>query len=96
MGKDLQFIESKGDVVQNLEAIELNLLQFSNEKTIAFKNAFYDQILDLIEEARNASSWHELADIISKAKILEIDIASFLSRHGQASMSLPWPKIPTK
>lgn len=94
MSKDLQFIEYKGDVVENLEAIEINLVQCSDEKMFSFQNTYYKEILDLIEDARNAAAWSELAAIISKAKILEIDIANWLARHGRTTLSLPWPKIP--
>lgn len=95
MAKDLQFVEFKGDIIENLEAIEINLVQCSDEKMFDFQNSFSKEILDLIEDTRNAATWLELGDIIGKAKILEIDIASWLARHGQASLSLPWPKIPT-
>ena len=94
MAKDLQFIESRGDIVENLEAIEINLVQCSDEKMFEFQNIYYNQIVDLIEETRNAATWSELSEIISKAKILEIDIANWLARHGRTSLSLPWPKIP--
>jgi hypothetical protein len=94
MKKDLQFIESKSDMIENLEAIELNLIQCLDEKMLDFQNTYYNQILDLVEEVRNASTWTELSDALSKAKILEVDIANWLARHGQASISLPWPKIP--
>jgi hypothetical protein len=96
MGKDLQFLESKADVIENLEAIELNLLQYPDEKNLNFQSSFYEQIVDLIDKTRSIASWHELSDIIAKAKVLEIDIANWLARHGQTSLSLPWPKIPIK
>ena len=96
MEKDLEFIECKGDVVINLEAIELNLLQCTDEKLFDFQNIYRNDISALLEEAHDASSWSELSAIVSRAKILENDIANWLARHGRASLSLSWPKIPTK
>ena len=94
MAKDLQFAESKGDVILNLEAIELNLVQYSDEKMLNFQNTYYNEIVDLVNEARDASTWQELMTVVAKAKILEVDIANWLARHGRASISLPWPKPP--
>jgi hypothetical protein len=95
MEKNLHFAESIGDVVENLEAIELNLVQCSDDKMFTLQQDFSNQISDLLEETHSISTWHELADIIAKAKLLELDIASWLARHGKTSLSLPWPKIPT-
>jgi len=94
MAKNLQFIESKGIVIENLEAIEINLVQCSDERMLDFQNTYYNEVLSLIEETRDCSSWAQLDEIVGKAKILEIDIASWLARHGRTSLSLPWPKIP--
>lgn len=94
MTKELQFAEFKGDVAENLEAIELNLVQCSDEKMLDFQNIYYTQIVDLIEETKSCSSWADLSEIISKAKTLELDVANWLARHGKTSVSLPWPKIP--
>lgn len=92
MGKDLLFLEAKDTVIENLEAIRLNLVQCVDEGMIDTDDAYYNEILDLLDDATIVRSWEELMEIITKAKTLEIDVAGWLSLHGRTSLSLPWPK----
>ncbi|MGB7978934.1 MAG: hypothetical protein WCF19_07240 [Chlamydiales bacterium] len=90
----LEFLEAKGDTVENLKAININLSRCVDEGMIDLEDAYYNQVLVLIDDASIAKNWDELMEIVSQAKILEIDIAAWLAGHGQTSISLPWPKGP--
>lgn len=95
MGKDpkiLEFLEARGDTVENLRAIILNLTRCVNEGMVDSGDAYYNELLDLIDEATISEGWAELQEVITKAKTLEIDVAVWLAGHGQTSISLPWPK----
>ena len=97
MSKDLNllgFLEAKGDTVENLQAIKMNLLRCIDEGMIDLEDIYYNQILVLIDEASLSESWVELMEVVSRAKVLEIDVAVWLSGHGQNSISLPWPRPP--
>ena len=91
----LQLLEAKGDAVENLDAIKLNLTRCVSQGMIDSNDDYYNQLLVLIDEANLSETWNELEEVISRAKILEIDVAVWLSGHGQTSISLPWPRKPT-
>jgi hypothetical protein len=97
MAKDpkiLAFLEAKGDTVENLQAIRLNLTRCVDEGMVDLEDAYYNELLALIDEASLSNGWDELMEVVSKAKVLEIDVAAWLAGHGQTSISLPWPKRP--
>jgi hypothetical protein len=97
MAKDqkvLEFMESRTDVVENLEAIQLNMSRCVEEGKIDLEDAYYNELLTLIDEAELSETWDELMEVVSKAKVLEIDVAAWLAGHGRTSVSLPWPKRP--
>lgn len=92
--KLLQFLEARGDTVDNLKAIQTNLVRCVDEGMIDLNDAYYNELIGLIDEATLCEDWNALSEVISKAKVLEVDVAVWLSQHGQTSISLPWPKIP--
>lgn len=97
MAKDpniLAFLESRGDTVENLEAIRLNLTRCVDEGMVDLEDTYYNELSVLIDEASMSKNWEELMEVIAKAKTLEVDVAVWLSNHGQTSISLPWPKPP--
>jgi len=97
MAKDpklLEFLEAKGDTVDNLKAIKFNLSRCVDEGLIDLEDAYYNQLLMLIDEASLSETWDELMEVVSQAKILEVDVAVWMSNHGQTSISLPWPRPP--
>jgi hypothetical protein len=55
---------------------------------------YYNELLDLIDDAHIVSTWDELEEIVTKAKALEKGVISWMSLHGRTSLSLPWPKKP--
>jgi hypothetical protein len=92
--KIIAFLEARGDTVENLEAVELSLSRCRDEGMIDLEDAYYNELLALIDEATLAETWDELMEVVTKAKTLEIDVAAWLSSHGRTSISLPWPKPP--
>ena len=95
MAKDpkiLQFLESRGDTVENLKAIRLNLVRCVDEGMVDTDDVYYNELAVLIDEASLSETWDELEEVISKAKVLEIDVAAWLAGHGRTSISLPWPR----
>ncbi|MBX7065830.1 MAG: hypothetical protein K1X28_01235 [Parachlamydiales bacterium] len=94
MAKDIEFLKAKGDAVENLKAIQINLSRCIDEGMIDSDDTYYNELLVLIDEASLSKNWPELMEVVSKAKILEIDVAAWLSGHGQTSISLPWPRPP--
>ncbi len=89
--KDRKLSEAKEDVIENLEAIELSLTQCVEEGMIDLEDKFYNEVLDLIDDARIVTNWDELMEIVTLAKTLEVDVAAWLSFHGRTSFALPWP-----
>ncbi len=92
MAKDLEFLKAKGDAVDNLKAIQMNLMACIDEGMIDLEDEYYNQILALIDEASLSINWAELMEVVTKAKVLEIDVAAWLSGHGRTTVSLPWPR----
>lgn len=88
----LGFLEARSDTIENLEAIQLSLSRCMDEGMIDLEDAYYNEILALLDEASISKSWDELMEVVAKAKTLEIDVAAWLSSHGRTSISLPWPK----
>ncbi len=97
MAKDpkiAQFLKAKTDTIENLDAIQENLARCVGEGMVDSDDAYYNQLSVLGDEASIAATWEELEEVITKAKILEVDVAAWLSGHGQTSISLPWPRAP--
>lgn len=88
-----KFVQAKEDVIENLEAVQLNLNRCLEEGLKDEGDAFYNEVLGLLDEAHIADTWEELSEAISKGKTLEIDIAAWMAFHGRTTVSLPWPKI---
>ena len=96
MAKDLDFLEARGDTVENLKAIQESLARSIDGGMIDLEDSFYNQVLSLIDEASLSKTWDELMEVIAKAKTLEVDIAAWLATHGRTSLSLPWPRPPKR
>lgn len=94
MARDIEFLKAKGDVVENLRAIQLSLSRCVDEGMLDSSDAYYNQVIVFIDEASLSKNWPELMEVVSQAKILEIDVAAWLSGRGQTSISLPWPRPP--
>lgn len=94
MPKDLDFLEAKSDTVENLRAIQMSLVRCIDAGMIDTEDFYYNQVLGFLDEATLSNSWAELMEVVTKAKILEVDVAAWLAGHGETSISLPWPRPP--
>lgn len=94
MAKDLEFLEARGETVDCLRAIQMNLSRCVDEGMIDEDSFYYNEILNLIDEATLSKNWNELEEVITKAKTLEVDVDAWLSGHGQTTLSMQWPKPP--
>jgi hypothetical protein len=94
MAKDIQLLLAKQVILENLEAIQASLNRCVQEGMIDLDDDYYNEILGLMEDARTLDNWDEMMEAIVRAKTLEIDIASWLSRHGRTTVSFNWPKNP--
>ncbi len=93
MAKDhLELFRAKETTMANLEVIRQSLLQCVDEGMIDLENVLYNQCLDLMDNGPMIETWGELEELIARAKILEQEVAAWLSLHGRTSISLPWPK----
>lgn len=95
MKKDPELTKAKKDVLDNLDAIQMSLETCVNEGMIDYNSSYYNELSDLIEDARIVNTWEELMEIIALAKTLETDIDAWFSMHGKTTISLPWPHIPS-
>lgn len=88
----LEFLDAKEDVLDNLEELRMGLVKCIDEGMIDLEDMLYNELLDLTDEAHLSESWDDLLEVIAKAKTLEIDVASWLARHGRSGISFTWPK----
>ena len=89
-----QIIQDKNDTIENLKEIQVVLLQCINQGMLDEEDHFYNEILNLIDEAHLVKTYPELAEVISKAKTLEADIDVWMSMHQRETGSLTWPSPP--
>jgi hypothetical protein len=97
MAKDAQslhLIQDKKDTIENLEAIQLTLAECVSDGMLDEDSRFYNEILELIDEAHLIKTYPELAEVIAQAKTLESDIDAWLSMKQRETLSISWPKIP--
>ncbi len=86
------FLLAQEQSAQNLAAIKQTLIGCVDDGMIDLGDTLYNALVEHIEEVSSAENWDELEELIEQSKILEQDIASWLSRHGKTSFALPWPK----
>ena len=87
-----QFFQDKQDTIENLRAIKIILDECVDEGMLDEEDLFYNELLDLINEAHLTKSFPELLEVITKAKTLEIDVDAWLSFHRRETLSLVWPR----
>ncbi len=92
MSKDPRLIQAKSDVMDNLQTLQVALDRSISEGMLDYESVYYNELLDLIEDARIVGTWEELMEIISLAKTIEVDIDAWVSFRGGASISLVWPE----
>ena len=94
MVKNVLLRQAKEATLENLRSIQQTLTACVEEGMVDTGDAYYNEILDLLEDTRILTSWDELDEIITLAKTLEVDVAAWLSFHGRTTISLPSPNPP--
>jgi hypothetical protein len=92
MAKNIELTQARQSVLENLEQIQVDLSRCIGEGMVDSADAYYNEVLGLIEDARTVDNWDELNEAITRSKTLENEIAGWMSRHGRTTLSLPWPK----
>ena len=88
-----EFVRDKKDTIINIEAIQVTLNECVNEGMLDEGGQFYNELIELLDEARMIKTYPELAEVITKAKNLETDIDAWLSMKRRETLSIAWPKI---
>ena len=92
MAKNVELLQAKRSVLENLERIKVDLALCIQDGLSDPSGTDYNEILDLIEDAKIIDNWDDLNEAVVRAKTLEIEIAGWLARHGRTSVSFSWPK----
>lgn len=88
-----RFLTHKEDVLDNLEAIQMLLQRCIEDGMLDAEDYFYNELLDLMDEALICKTNAELQEVVTKAKTLEVDVDAWLSYRGKTSIALTWPKL---
>ncbi len=91
MAKDSDLWEAKKAAHDNLETLRIYLVNCVDDGMIDLGDELYNAIFALIEDCGIVVNWDEMIELVERAKILEQSIDAWLSLHGRASLSLPWP-----
>lgn len=89
--KEIQFIEDKEEILDNLETLLMWLDACLDGGMHDIDEVIHNQLLDLMDETTIAKEGFELAEVISQAKTIEIDLDAWLSQKGRTTLSLAWP-----
>jgi hypothetical protein len=88
----VDFLQAKDQCVDNLKSLQTALQECVDDKRVEMEDSLYDQLIVRLNGASLIESWEELGMLIDQSKILEEEIAAWLSIHGLTSYSLFWPK----
>lgn len=91
MKKDPLFKQATQSVIDNLQALQQRLNRCINEGMLDEGNAYYNELLDLVDDADIVKTWDELNEIITRAKTIEVDIDAWISIRGGTTISMLWP-----
>lgn len=92
--KELSLVQAKEMIYENLESIRSNLASCIDEGILGPDDDLYNQCLGLIDDIPVVENWDEMDELVARAKILEQDVAVWLSLQGRTSLSLAWPHRP--
>lgn len=94
MVKDARLNSAKQEFLENLDQLQSSLVRSVAEGMLDLGDEYYNEVLGLIEDGVTVDNWDELMEAITRAKTLENDVASWMSRHGRTTLSFTWPKKP--
>lgn len=85
--------QARNAIVENLGTLKALLEESVHRGMPDPGDAFYNEILALIDEARISEGPDELQEVIVQAKTVEADIDAWFARHGQTTVGLEWPTL---
>ncbi len=88
-----RFIAAKGDVLENLEALEVRLGACEDQGLIEAENMLYNEVADLLTLSKDVKDFEDLKSIIYKSQEVERSVDAFLAERGYSTMSLEWPNL---
>lgn len=91
MKKEDPLKQAKKNVIENLQVMQEILNKCVEDGMVDTGSSYYNELIDLLEDAHQVTSWPELMEVVTLAKTLEVDIDTWSSLHGRSSISLPWP-----
>lgn len=91
MKKDSKLLVAKDLFYKNVLHLKTELDRCVEEGMIDEEDHYYNELLDLMAASELLSSWDELEDAVEVAKILEVDVNTWLALKGRTTVSLEWP-----
>ena len=91
--KEEKFLEAKEDILNSLANIEISVSQLEEQHILNDSSEFYNQIDELIENAKVLNNPSELDMVIDRAKVLEKKLDVFLAENGISSIEINWPDL---
>jgi len=92
--KEEKFLEAKEDILNNLANLELVVSKLEDQEILIDDSSeFYNQIDDLINNAKTLNTPSELEMVIERAKTFEIKLDVFLAENGISSTEIIWPDL---
>ena len=85
------FFQLREDVLERLDFLRKSILECLGEGYVGPEDSFYNQCLALIDDAHILDNWDEMDELVTRAKLLETDVATWLALKGRTSVSIEWP-----
>lgn len=86
-----RLLHAKKEVVSLLLELQSHLSHCIEEGMLDETAHDHNELVDLIDEAKLASSWDDLEEVIALARRIEKEIITWDSFHGRSTLSLAWP-----
>lgn len=88
------FHRDKQAILDNLQVLRTRINSCVDEGMIDEESHDYNELYEIIEEARICKTYAELREVMDLARALETSLDVWLVRQGRTTVSLPWPKLP--
>ncbi len=95
MAKDKmhKFFDHQAMIIDNLRSIKSNLEEIEEISLFDPDESLYNEILALIDHAKGSDTSSDLAEVIQKAKVIEVKLDSWFSKEGIETLELSWPEL---
>ncbi|NGX44778.1 MAG: hypothetical protein K1060chlam3_00953 [Candidatus Anoxychlamydiales bacterium] len=95
MAKDKmhKFFDNQTMIIDNLRSIKSNLEEIEEISFFDPDESLYNEILALIDQAKGSDTSSDLAEVIQKAKVMEVKLDSWFAKEGIETLELSWPEL---